>query len=96
MENPPGQSPLTGFQLQILRAIPAADPEAKKPVACLPFFILRKILHVESPRSIHNFKSSLKSLIYKGYLRKGEGELYCITEDGIKAAREKRTKDQSE
>lgn len=83
-----GSPGVTPFQLQILKAIPAANAESKKPVRCLPFFILRKILKIEGQRSIHNFSSSLKSLIYKGYLVRGEGELFCITDEGIRTARD--------
>lgn len=84
----PSAPAVTPFQRQILKAIPAANADAKKPVRCLPFFILRKILRIETPRSIHNFASALKSLIYKGCLTKGEGNMYCITDEGIRAARD--------
>ena len=74
---------LTSFQLEILSAFPAGNESVKKELRSLPFFIIRKILKIENPRSIRNLKSSLKCLIHKGCLVKKDNDIYSITDEGI-------------
>lgn len=75
---------VTDFQASILSAFPAGNPKAKKDTRTLTFFVLRKILGIDSPRSVRNLRSSLDCLVHKGYLHKdSQDDHYAITDRGI-------------